>query len=393
MKFFILKVKTTYKLLTFFYKKNKSIKNTEVFLFFPFYHTGGAEKVHADIVNSIKDIKTFIFFEGNSNSNSNKETFIKDSDYYEVFEFINRSKYIRKLFLIYLYRTINKSKEAKTVFASNSSFFYRLIPHITNKISKIDLTHAFSFPDIGGEVSSLPYVPYLNHRIVINKKTLLDYKKLYVKNNLNAYFNKIKIIPNGISLEKKISLSKSYKYLKIGYVGRWSKEKRPELFLDIAEEVLKKEKKHCFYFIGNNSDKNEKVIEAKKVINLGEINDYNKLKSYYNQFNYLLITSYREGFPVVLMEAMNFGVVPICTDVGGISEHIQDGINGFLIDNYLDENKIKLKFTDKILNTSFEQYLSMSKNAYEYAEENFSIETFNKCYRKILLKTIKDERD
>ncbi|OFC70598.1 glycosyltransferase [Alteromonas confluentis] len=45
----------------------------------------------------------------------------------------------------------------------------------------------------------------------------------------------------------------------------------------------------------------------------------------------LILPSYREGVPNVIMEALAAGIPPIATAVGGIPEIITDGVNGILI--------------------------------------------------------------
>jgi len=44
-----------------------------------------------------------------------------------------------------------------------------------------------------------------------------------------------------------------------------------------------------------------------------------------------VLPSYAEGFPMSLIEAMTRGMPAICTNVGGISDSLHDGVNGFLI--------------------------------------------------------------
>jgi glycosyltransferase involved in cell wall biosynthesis len=44
-----------------------------------------------------------------------------------------------------------------------------------------------------------------------------------------------------------------------------------------------------------------------------------------------VLPSYAEGFPMSLIEAMLSGLPSICTDVGGVSDSLYDGVNGFLI--------------------------------------------------------------
>lgn len=383
LKFLFFKIKAFIQFLFFSFKKGNTISNSSVVLFFPYYHIGGAEKVHANIIKSLEGKVLFILFEGKSNIIHQKESFINNNNYYEIYNFLNRSSIIKNLFIKFIANKINKGN-VKSVFASNSSVFYQILPKLSPKIDKIDLTHAFSYPDVGGEITSLPYVKYLTKRIVINKKTYLDYKELYKKHNLLSFFSRIEIISNGVTVKKTQYIEKEKGKINIAYVGRWSKEKRPELFLKIAKEVSSKNKNFNFFFAGTSDDKHKKIIVEHNVVCLGEIKDSKTLYKYYKQFHYILITSYREGFPMVLMEAMHFGVVPICTNVGGISEHVKDSENGFLIENFLDESKISNNFITLLLslypNNNFK---TISKNCFSYAHKNFSLKKFKSSYQKL----------
>ena len=56
----------------------------------------------------------------------------------------------------------------------------------------------------------------------------------------------------------------------------------------------------------------------------------NKLPRIYNRYRYYILPSLYEGMPKTLLEAMACGLVCIATDVPGISEIIEDGVNGRL---------------------------------------------------------------
>jgi len=63
----------------------------------------------------------------------------------------------------------------------------------------------------------------------------------------------------------------------------------------------------------------------------------------YNIANVYVLASSSEGMPFSVMEAMSCGCVCICTDVGGLSEIINDSINGYLTqphEPHLMANKI-----------------------------------------------------
>ncbi len=382
------KIKSFFALILFF-KEIKKIKNSEILFFFPSYHTGGAERVHLDIVNSFKERSTYIFFTAKSESNTHKKEFTQSSNHYEIFELLNRTKFTKSLFLKILKKTINNSESILTIFASYSSFFYELIPELKKDIKKIDLTHSFSLSGRGIEVTSLFAVPYISNRVVINKRTLLDFKELYKKSALTDYFKKIQIIQNGVVLKENNYPVKDKNEINICFIGRWSPEKRPELFLRIAKTITEISPIFKTYFIGNNNIVNEKTIKSHCVESLGEIINKDKLMNLYKKFHYIFITSNREGFPMVLMEAMSFGVVPICTNVGGISEHIVHGENGYLVKNHNNEDAIIKDFLEIIRSKDFHiNYKKISLNAYNYANENFGIDGFKKSYRNLILQNL-----
>ena len=56
-----------------------------------------------------------------------------------------------------------------------------------------------------------------------------------------------------------------------------------------------------------------------------------------NAINLFINLSESEGIPVSIMEAMSFGIPCIATNVGGTSEIVVNGINGYLIDDEDDE--------------------------------------------------------
>jgi glycosyltransferase involved in cell wall biosynthesis len=69
----------------------------------------------------------------------------------------------------------------------------------------------------------------------------------------------------------------------------------------------------------------EGAVEA-----LGWISD-EELRKHLTSADVFILPSYAEGFPMSLIEALSFAMPAIVTDVGGVSDSLQDGINGFLI--------------------------------------------------------------
>ena len=67
----------------------------------------------------------------------------------------------------------------------------------------------------------------------------------------------------------------------------------------------------------------------------------------------LCLPSLWEGLPVVLLEALSVGCIPICTPVGGVVNVIDDGCNGLLSDSPSEEDYYR----------AMSRFLSMSKTA------------------------------
>jgi len=386
IKYFPLKVIALFKLISFLITELKKIKKAEVVYFFPFYHTGGAEKVHLDIVCALNNPKDYVFFTNKSASDKFKSAFNEVAATYDTFELLNRNQWVRNRFIKIVVGQLNKSKNLHTVFGCNSALYYEILPLLSKSIQKIDLIHAFSKPDYGLEIYSLPMVPVLDHRVVINTSTLNDFKELYTENNLNDFLNRIKVIPNGLKLTTEVYSEKPSEKFSVGFVGRWAKEKRPELFLKIAEKVKKEIPEIAFIMAGTGMEDKNEQIEKSGVENKGEIIRQSELAQLYNKLNVLLITSYREGFPVVIMEAMSNGVVPVSVDIGGISECLKSNYNGFLIENNENEEIIIEEFAEKI-KFLFENkaiFNQVSRQAFSDAQQEFGIDRFNSSYRALL---------
>ena len=91
-----------------------------------------------------------------------------------------------------------------------------------------------------------------------------------------------------------------------------------------------------------------------------------------------------EGFPKVISEGMNFGCVPIVSNISAIGQYIQHKKNGFLLDK-VDVNNLNVSISDamKLSVNNFREMLDYnikltSMFTYEYYINRMNNEIFHK---------------
>ncbi|SDL86360.1 glycosyltransferase family 4 protein [Chryseobacterium taihuense] len=354
------------------------IRNGKNIFIFPFYHTGGAEKVHLDIVKSFPRKDNLVIFTNTSYNDHFLSEFKKHSKILQLYRYYD-NLYFRKATFKFL-RQLKNSSEI-TVFGCNSLYFYQVLEHLPKNVKKIDLLHAFTLPDLGGmEIYSLNKISFLTYRMVINEKTRNDLINLYKEKKIKEeYIRQIKIISIAIDLPKRKPIKNYQKEkLQIIYCGRIAKEKRVHLIIEIGKKLQNFTDLKIY---GHQEIK----IEGIDHFYQNNITDSKKLLSIYQHSDILLITSYREGFPVVIKEAMANGVVCISTDVGSISEHVINNVTGYTVQNNDNEELIIESFVEIIRNLFLDRELlsKISKNAYCHATQKFDLNLFKEEVNKL----------
>ena len=175
------------------------------------------------------------------------------------------------------------------------------------------------------------------------------------------------------------------------YVGWMVKEKGvEELFEVIANHRDLDE--YEFTFVGGGTLLDE-LKEKKEKQNLNNITftgwlDSKDVAEYYHNTDALILPSHTEGFPNVILEALNYRLPIIATNVGGIPESVIDGYNGYILE---PKDKNKLYSSIKSIGSSKELKEKFSKNSEEILIKNHTIE--NNCKTLFDLFNIKIEKD
>jgi glycosyltransferase involved in cell wall biosynthesis len=117
------------------------------------------------------------------------------------------------------------------------------------------------------------------------------------------------------------------------YVGRLSEEKNPSLFVDLAN-AFRDERSWHFVMRGNGPlremiEGRARGLRLRNLTILG-VMEAGDMPFLYGAADLLVITSDVEGIPLTVFEAMAMNVPVGAADVGGISEVIEEGKNGYL---------------------------------------------------------------
>jgi len=358
-------------------------KEYRVFFFFPFYHTGGAEKVHAQVANATGGNDCIIFFTKRSADDRFLDDFRKSGCNIKDISKFTDNKWLYFLNLFYrglITGYINKQHQKPIVFNGQCNFGYKISPWIKKNVPQLELIHSlntFSYIRI-------PFLPFINRTVMISQKRVGDHKELYTRYKIpTTLLEKIIHIPNAIKLPGK-PFTKDDKTFTVLYVGRGTEEKRVKLVAETAKQLYDKKENVEFEIMGDVSGAiNKSAYPFIKFYD--NIGDENTIGDIYSKAHILILTSTTEGFPMVIMEAMAHGCVILSTAVGDIPYHVKNKENGFLFSNTENEISIINEAIEKIswLKNNRYELKRMAENNISYANHNFGIERFNKNYQDL----------
>lgn len=179
---------------------------------------------------------------------------------------------------------------------------------------------------------------------------------------------------------KPMNLEKKYDLI---FVGRLVKNKGINLFLETIKRLNLKAA-----IVGDGPLKNYLKSEIEdnklKVDLLGWIENQKDIAEILNKSQILVITSYNEGGPRVLLEAMACGIPVITTRVGIAEDLIKDGENGFFTD--WSGESIGEKVSILLENTELQRkFISSGLETAKKFEKKSSIQNYAKNLQKLIV--------
>jgi glycosyltransferase involved in cell wall biosynthesis len=154
------------------------------------------------------------------------------------------------------------------------------------------------------------------------------------------------VIQNGIHADNftcstaKPDLKRHYRFPSdayiVGMVANFSPVKDHDLFLDIADVLIKRRQDLYFLLVGGGSlveQVRQKVKRRNLMPYFTRLSTVGEVPQLYKVMDVSVLCSRAEGFPNAILESMAAGTVPIAANVGGVGELIRDGDTGRLVNN------------------------------------------------------------
>ncbi|MFC1690824.1 glycosyltransferase [Nanoarchaeota archaeon] len=204
-------------------------------------------------------------------------------------------------------------------------------------------------------------------------------KKTCIELGINP--RKIEVVENGVNIDqfkpmnkkdcrKRLNLPETKSI--VLYVGNLKKIKGVDYLVDAAKEVLKEDKEVLFCLCGDGELKDDLIKRCQKYniqdnfIFAGQIK-HNKVATWINAADFLVLPSRSEGRPNIPLEAMACKKTTIATNVGGTPEVIKDNYNGILVKSG-SVNSISRAIKDLLKNSK--KIKTLENNCPEFIRKN-----------------------
>lgn len=165
---------------------------------------------------------------------------------------------------------------------------------------------------------------HIDHLVFVSRFTDESWSRKYwwVKSHKSHH-----VIYNPICLDGQTQCLSKINPTRIGFVGRFSPEKQPELFARLSQD----DETNSYIAWGEGMLLADLRNRYPRVFFKGQSMNQNAI---YESFDILVLTSRFENCPMVILEARRRGIPCVAPRVGGIPEIVTHGVDGMLYDDY-----------------------------------------------------------
>jgi glycosyltransferase involved in cell wall biosynthesis len=352
------------------------------------WHVGGAENILLSYIKTLhhENLNVIdVVINGSNASGVLKNEFAKYTNSQVSLEDFAHGPYPQ---LLALWEIIKNEKPGIILNMSNP-LLYILSPLIKEKFPNTiiyDLLHCEDYDDNGWFEAAYQYQKYIDKRIVTS-----DFWKEVLVKKYKEHASKIEVIHNMIDYDRFSNTNFTRKQLLdkfgidsskriIGSLGRLQWQKRPDIFVRVAELM---ENNNSFHFVmaGDGDMYEELKDRINRLSNLTYIGATKNPENVYPMFDVAVFPSKYEGYPLVGIECAYVGLPIIAANIVGFREQIENGNIGLLYDIKGDEedaDSIK-----HILLHEYENLISLGKNGPAFVNKYHNRELIKADIQKV----------
>lgn len=230
------------------------------------------------------------------------------------------------------------------------------------------------------------FVYWNSDKFVLLSKSFIPCFKRYT---MLGYANKLCVIPNPVtSVVSDFCYRAESKRKELLFVGRLERnQKRVDRILAVWDRLYSKYPDWRLIIVGDGPDRIplQRIVEERQIERV-DFEGFQRPDEYYKHASILVLTSDYEGFGLVIVEAMNFGVVPVVYGsypaVYDIIDNEQNGYisairnSSFDIEDYIEKLETLMSSPDLLS--------SMARNAMRMVEKQFSLSSVIKQWEEVL---------
>jgi glycosyltransferase involved in cell wall biosynthesis len=199
---------------------------------------------------------------------------------------------------------------------------------------------------------------------------------------------KIEVVPNFYEKPKAYGKMRTEQPLQQSFniltIGTLDKNKRPDLFLELAKKYAQKNSnKFYFTWVGDGPLFTKYRSLASNFSNISFTGNVDDVSIYYERSHIYLQLSDEESQGISILGAMAYSLPCIVTDSGGPSETVVNGKTGFIVPvNSLEDIFEKLKLLNE--NSQFAREMGLQAN--QRWEMNYRVEEWMKLMDNVMKK-------
>jgi len=223
---------------------------------------------------------------------------------------------------------------------------------------------------------------HLSDNIAVETESAIHFLGLdTLRNKSSIYGALIYIDTDGFRIKRDLEDRDNF----VGYIGNLESGKGVMNFVEAAKLMLKQRDDVKFLIIGGGPlfSRIKSELESDDLQNKVKLtgwSPHDEIPNYLNKLRLLVLPSYSEGLPGIVLEGMACGTPILATPVGGIPDIIKDGVTGFIMENN-SPGCIAEKVIKALEHPNLDEIV---KNRRKLIEEKYTYEATVERYKSIL---------